>query len=510
MSNEKNLRDRIIGLGEHSFKKSYFPELQSKINELNLFKIAFDKASEMYLFCDLSNGRVMYWNDAAKLFFSNSGNAETVSGIISEKYWNKLLKQIVLQKTNEDGGAFNYKHFNNGKSSYLKTYISIVTDQAEEYGVLLIQDETDRISREEKIRESEERFRTIVENTNDALFIFDFDGKILDFNTKSLDISGYSAGELLKHPIMDILSVGNVEKDFLQLASSENMIVEGGLTTKKLHRLDVSISSSIFSGKGKGKIQCFVRDISYQKKVERELLAAKLEAEESDRLKSAFLANMSHEIRTPMNGIVGFASLLQEEDLGWEDRKQYTELIVKGSNDLLRIINDVLDISKLESGQVRLFKRKFEVNEFLYNLNMLYLTRMESIKEGVKLVCENAVEKPTLEIFTDELRLKQILINLIDNSLKFTEKGEVRFGVELHNGFITFFVEDTGIGIPKNKQEIIFDRFRQSDDSISRKYGGTGLGLSISLGLIELMDGEIRLESEEGKGSKFYVTLPME
>jgi signal transduction histidine kinase len=247
-------------------------------------------------------------------------------------------------------------------------------------------------------------------------------------------------------------------------------------------------------------------------KINKELLQAKQAAEENDRLKSVFLANMSHEIRTPMNAIIGFSGLLTRP-MNEAKRKHYTDLIQERSFDLMRIIEDILDISKLEVGQLKLIDSEFKLFPLLHEIYDYYIIK-EAKTDGegqIKIKYHISDDAKRLKIRLDKQRIKQVLTNLLDNAFKFTELGSVEFGCRLQNQTeLLFFVKDTGIGIPKEKQAIIFDRFRQAEDTIvTRKYGGTGLGLSIVQGIIHLMNGKIWVESEEGKGTTFYFTLPV-
>ncbi len=250
------------------------------------------------------------------------------------------------------------------------------------------------------------------------------------------------------------------------------------------------------------------RDITQIKEKQRELEKAKEKAEESDRLKSAFLANMSHEIRTPMNGIIGFSELLDDPETTEQKRKRYIEIIKKRSSDLLNILNDILDISKIEAGQLEIKSEEFFLNNMLDSLHIFYKQKMvmENL-EDIKFVIEPALINKPLKILSDESRIRQVLTNLIDNAFKFTEKGTIELGFVIEKNKIRFFVSDTGIGIPKHKQKAIFKRFIQDDNSTSRKHGGTGLGLAICKGLVDLMDGEMWVESEGRKGSTFYFTV---
>ncbi len=243
-----------------------------------------------------------------------------------------------------------------------------------------------------------------------------------------------------------------------------------------------------------------------------DLKLAKERAEESDRLKSAFLANVSHEIRTPMNAIIGFSDLLDDETLDSETRKLFTHTIKTRSADLLHIINDILDISRLESGSLKVDAIPGSVSQILNELISYYNTKNKNItKKPIIFNLRNSLPPDQDHIITDINRLKQILMNLIDNAFKFTSEGLIEIGCSAKDEkTLLFYVKDTGIGIPKVKLEIIFERFRQATDAyLSNKFGGTGLGLAISKGLIELMKGDIRVQSEEGKGTVFFFTIPL-
>lgn len=231
--------------------------------------------------------------------------------------------------------------------------------------------------------------------------------------------------------------------------------------------------------------------------------------QESDRLKSAFLANMSHEIRTPLNGIIGFTELLRDEELDNETRKDYIELINTSGELLLNLINDIIDISKIEAGQVNIENSNVSLNKMMNSLLSFY-TKARINKNNLDIRFINPSDKENIKIRADELKLQQILNNLLSNALKFTEKGVIEFGyvIKHEDKKIEFFVSDTGIGIPEEKVKYIFQRFRQADGSTTRKYGGTGLGLAISKALVELMEGEIWIESSVGCGSTFYFTIP--
>lgn len=249
--------------------------------------------------------------------------------------------------------------------------------------------------------------------------------------------------------------------------------------------------------------------VLYRIKTDLELIKAKEKAEESDRLKTTFLANMSHEIRTPMNGIIGFASLLENDNLSKEKRREYIKIIDKSGNLLLTLITDIIDFAKIEAEQLCVQINNCNLNFMLREIYTVFdIERIEKKKNDIKFSLKTDLLDNKSEIFTDENRLRQIINNLLNNAFKFTEKGFVELGYYRKKEFLEFFVKDSGIGIYDEYQEVIFSRFRQEDENKNRNYGGTGLGLSISKGLVELLGGEIWVESEKGKGSSFFFTIP--
>jgi signal transduction histidine kinase len=246
-----------------------------------------------------------------------------------------------------------------------------------------------------------------------------------------------------------------------------------------------------------------------QKKSELELIKAKEKAVQSDRLKTAFLTNMSHEVRTPMNAIIGFSTLLNDDDISKDETMEYVSLIASNASELLSIIDNVIEVAKLEAGEVELERKQFGVNQLLVDLLDTF-ERSEARHPEVSVSISAAGSDEEYMLYNDSSRLTQMLSILIGNALKFTEEGSVDFGYKLNdNNFIEFIIKDTGIGIPASQQVNIFERFRQADNSLTRKFGGTGLGLTIVKHLVDLMEGEIFLESEEGKGTQFRIILPV-
>lgn len=253
-------------------------------------------------------------------------------------------------------------------------------------------------------------------------------------------------------------------------------------------------------------LEGYLEDITIEKINETELIRSKEKAEESDRLKSAFLANISHEIRTPMNGILGFADLLKDPDISPENQQEFIGFIEKSSQRMLNIINDLIDISKIESGGIALKIRTINLNEMLAELNSVFLA--EAIQKNIRLHCHFDLYDKDSFIETDNEKLNRILTNLLRNAVKFTREGSINFGYRIKDSKLEFFVSDTGTGISPDQQGFIFERFRQGNQGLHRNYEGAGLGLAISKAYAEILGGSIRLESELGKGSTFYVTIP--
>jgi PAS domain S-box-containing protein len=373
----------------------------------------------------------------------------------------------------------------------------------------------ERIRAEEELRTSERKYRRLVETVQEGIWVIDTDGYTTFVNPKMTEMLGYTEEEMIgKHlfSFMDEEAVAQAKENMERRESGIKEQHEFVFKTKGGEHISTLLETTPLhdeQDRYTGALAA-VMDITTLKKVEQELTAAKERAEEADRLKSSFLASMSHEIRTPLNAIIGFLDILLDENTINNELKIYVEYAKDSSKILLMLINDILDFSKIEANQFGLEEHSFCLDRFMDNIETIgCMLIKKSGKDIVLRRCGAQTSSEELFLYGDEYRLKQVLINLISNAVKFTETGFIEYGTSLKNGTkIEFYVRDTGMGIPGEQQAVIFEPFRQALEKSTRKYGGTGLGLAISKKLVELMGGSIHLQSEVGKGSTFYFTIP--
>jgi PAS domain S-box-containing protein len=430
-------------------------------------------------------------------------------------YRKEILKSINSDANPDKSGLKHWENISITRSDGSIAVINMVNIPITEQNIMVsvVMDVTVQTLAEKALKESEEHFRKLFENHTAVHLLIELKtGKIVNANQAAANFYGYPVDELRGMQIDHINTLpAEIIYEAIKDARKRNKMY-----FEFRHRLasglirDVEVFSSVVELRGKEYIYSIVHDITDKKELLNEIIQAKTKAEENDRLKTAFLANMSHEIRTPLNGILGFTDLLtSNENLTPAKKEKYSKIIHKSAESLMQIINDILDISKLETGQMNISRKKFIVNDTLYSLQTLYNQKLiESNKSALKLVLQLSDSK--IALYTDENRLTQIFTNLLDNAMKFTREGAITFGISgVTDSEIAFFVSDTGIGIIKEKQSIIFDRFAQAGEEISLNYGGNGLGLSIVKKLIGLMGGKIYVESEPGEGTTFSFYLPI-
>ncbi len=373
---------------------------------------------------------------------------------------------------------------------------------------------------ENQLKENSNFLDTIIEDAAISMWISDKNGIAIKINSACLDLFGAKKEEVIgkynlfednvidkmgfKPLVEGVFSKGELA-DFI--IDYNFMEVEHVEVKEATHKVIRTIITPVF-GLNKEVTNAIVQtiDLSETKKFERELIEAKEKAEESDNLKTAFLANMSHEIRTPMNGILGFADLLKSPGLTGDKQKKYIEIIEQSGKRMLNIISDLIDISKIETGQVEVFEEDFDINQLLEDLLVFF--KPEAEQRGLIINQDSELRKLDSYIVTDKTKLTQILTNLIGNALKFTKQGKIDFGYTIQNDFLQFYVKDTGVGISADFQQKIFVRFIQEDLNPTNAGDGTGLGLAISKAYIEKLGGSLWVESKQGEGSSFYFNLP--
>jgi len=371
---------------------------------------------------------------------------------------------------------------------------------------------------EQALRNSEFKFnRFFNSSTVMYLIVSGSNLKVIDCNNTFCLNTELTKSEIFDKKIESFFIPQNeytVKRIFLSDINSENSLdVEVELKTKHNQIIPVNINATAILDKSNNSTTYILAcsNIEKQMKIRDELTKSKEDAEKSDKLKSAFLSNMSHEIRTPMNGIIGFADLLcAQSDLS-DKHRSYVTIMKECSNNLLKIIENIIDISKIDSGTLKLKTEFFDLGKMLIELEDKFNNKLRELdKDSVKIILDNVLMGNELYVHSDMARIRQILSILFDNAVKFTDSGTITIGGTYEpNKNVTLWITDTGIGIPSEKQDMIFERFRQADERYERKYDGNGLGLSIVSGILKLMKGAIWLESDENSGSTFFVRFPI-
>ncbi|NPA37147.1 MAG: PAS domain S-box protein [Chlorobi bacterium] len=425
----------------------------------------------------------------------------------------KAFKQI--DENDEYNGEIKIVN-RNGEYVYMEVSgTTVMLDNKRQY-YFSLHDVTSRIKNSQALQLSEEKFRTLTENSRDHILRIDHTGRISYSNSSFLKEYGFGLSDVIGKTFMEINNIPEEFRrglwpkisDVLRSGVPENIEIVIHYKGRYLV-FDWSITPESNVAGEAHSVLVVGRDYTRRKKAEQELVVAKNKAESADKLKSAFLANMSHEIRTPLNAIVGFANLLKEDFINKEEKEEYINIINKSSDNLMMLINDIIDLARIESGQLNLLRSEVNVHRMLHSLYTTFKQRAKVEKgDAVSIVLSIPPTMSSLNVLADENRLVQIFNNLLGNALKFTSKGYVEFGYTLDENFIRFYVRDTGIGIRQEKHSVIFDQFRQAEEAISKKYGGTGLGLTICKRLVNAMGGEIGIFSEPGEGAEFFFTIP--
>jgi PAS domain S-box-containing protein len=365
----------------------------------------------------------------------------------------------------------------------------------------------------EALKEREENYRILAESSPFGIIVH-AKGKILYHNQRAISLfkeKGSFVGVKLNefiHPDYAKIVEERLKKLYL---GKENLgTAELRFFNSQKEEIVIEVASSPIHFNKIPSAQVIFNDISERKKMEAEIIRAKEKAEDSDRLKTAFLENLSHEIRTPLNGIIGFASLLKIRGISEEEKINYINIVEDSGNLLMAIIEDLIEISKIEAGQTDIRLKEFNVNEVINDLFIFFNDGAKYKDSPILLGTSKGERNEDAYIVSDKSRIKQIFNNILSNAFKFTLSGRVDFGYKFNqDDKILFFVKDTGIGIPETAKDSIFERFRQLDNSSTRQFGGTGLGLTISKAIVNALNGKIWYESRPGQGSEFYFEIPI-
>ena len=466
------------------------------------FKSFFENNKAVMLQIDYLSKQIIDANDAAINYYGYSKENILKKNInelntLPEHEINNKMQKAIKEKSNH----YIFKHkIANGNIRDVEVYASPIKDKNSKSIFTIIHDVTDRIKSERNLKASIKRQKKILDAFDDGTYLSSSDYKILYLNpSMEKKIGKHALGEHCYKAIY-----GNDEICSWCYFEKLKEKKEGKIITEIKRKNKYYLVNSILL-KDNSKLTVY-HDITKQKIAEQELISAKEIAEENSRLKTEFLNNMSHEIRTPLNGILGFTGLLENSYLSEKKRKEFTGIVNDCGNRLLRIIDDILEISALETNKSTVYIESICLNNLLTDLFSLYDDKAAENKTPLYLLKGLSDEEST--IYTDEIKLNKALVQLLENALKYTNTGYIEFGYILKNNNIELFVKDTGIGIRSDKQDLIFNRFIQVNKKVYREYGGLGLGLSIAKENIELLDGNITLKSIEGEGSVFQISIP--
>jgi len=457
-----------------------------------------------------------------KIFNEEKGNLIVKTGAELRKYIsndllfeNKLMryfagtKQLIGQDKWMVLCGLDYKDRNDSDE------LSMIIGEASK---LLVREEL-QLRKEQQLVEDLERYKAIFSNANDGIMLLDKSNTIVEVNQKTcelflcerIEILGKKPSEISPKTQPDGSLSTEKARGLIQKALAgepQRFHWQHMRMDNSLFEAEVSLNASVLQSGSV--LQALVRDVTSSKKTEKALIDARLKAEDADRLKSAFLANMSHEIRTPLNSIIGFSEIMLDEETDPDEKEQFLQLISSAGKTLLQLIDDIIDISKIEAGQIRIAYSEFDLHQVLDEiLSNAFNERKKREKEHIQVYLCKGLDLDNFFIESDPFRFRQIMMNLLVNALKFVDTGFIAFGyTQPKGGLIQFFVKDTGVGIEREKSHLIFQRFGQIDSTYKRNLDGTGLGLSICNSLTELLGGKIWFDSEEGKGTTFYFTLP--
>jgi PAS domain S-box-containing protein len=511
--------------------KGYICSFARNIGKRKMVEKALRESEERYRELVENANDMLYTHDLEGNFTSINRAAEQVTGytrtealsmniaqIVAPEYLQEALVQLGSLVASDDPVSYELEIIaKDGRRVPVEIRTCVMKREGRPVGVQgIARDVTRRKMAEDALRQAEARYRSIIENAQEGIFQTTSDGKFISCNPALARIFGYENPESLMSSVTDVRRQLYVDSN--KREESSRLLADKGSVSGfefQAYRRDGTVvwlsenTRLVMDENGTPLYQeGFIEDVTERKRAAEDLQRAKETAEAASRAKSQFLANMSHEIRTPINGIIGMTELALSTNLSLEQR-EYLETVKNCADSLLSLINDMLDLARLEVGKLTLHPVPFGLRDSLdRTLNMLAL---RAHQKGLELSCNILPDVPDA-LVGDPDRLRQIIANLVGNAIKFTDRGDVVLHVQSdlqgpHHVSLHFTVTDTGIGIPENKQNVIFEAFTQADGSMTRKYGGSGLGLSISSQLVQMMGGRIWVESKVGEGSAFHFTV---
>ncbi len=509
----------IVGIADITALKQ--AQLEIKQNE-KMFRDMFNKHSAIMFITEQKTYKIIEANNAASNFYGYS-NKEFKKMIVDDL---NILPFNQVKHELKSGFAKNQKYFvfkhklKNGEVKDVELHTTPILLQNRKVYFSIIHDITERVMYQKALRESEELHRFIAENTKDVLWVMDENLQLTYISSSVFDVHGYTQDEIKTMSIKELMtgkSFFNAMRALvMKLKKPDNndkpLKIEIRFIKKNGEFFWAEINSNTLTNE-KGELVRVVgstRDITDRKLMEKEIIFTRDEAEKANRLKTEFMANLSHEIRTPMNAILGFSQIL-EKRITDEKQKEFLSIISASGKTLLKLINDILDISKIEAGKIDLNYSVADVRELINEIKNTFEWKIK--EKGLDFIIRVSENVPD-NLLIDELKMRQVLFNLVGNSVKFTENGYIKVSMDIEipetdeiEMNLILNVEDTGIGIPFNRQEQIFHAFIQAASSHYSQNEGAGLGLAITKRLVELMNGKINLNSEPGRGSSFSVVI---
>lgn len=496
----------------------------------NKYKTLINAFPDIILVSDL-DGKLLYTNPALKkqtgldhIDLQGNGRNKYIypddAPIVRQKIYE------LLESDNSHSGIIENRFMDKfGKLHWYSSVVTKINFRGKPAIQIIARDITKSKEAESALVESEERMSSIFDNASVAMLLLNNKREVLQINKKGLESLKKSKEDSVKHAFGAIYNCitsfnstnGCGSGELCNHCLIKSTVEDTYLTGKPHYRVEATVntmegrkifqlSTNLLKLKDRREVLTSIDDITERKSIELQLKQAKEQAEESDRLKTAFLQNMSHEIRTPLNGILGFSGLLNNQDISDEEKGYYLNVINESSNQLLSIVDNILSLSRLETEKLEVVTQEININDVIGELFFKYNTKVSD--KNIYIQTHKSLNHKESAVYSDSAKIQLILQNLLDNAIKFTHEGHIRFGYNIKDENIEFFVEDTGIGIDKIYFDKIFERFQQVDDEMTRKYGGTGLGLTIAKGNVEIIGGKIWLESTLGKGSSFYFTVP--